>query len=166
MEIKRFFTEDKAFLFLEAVIFVFLLSITILEVSRFGRYDELITKYQVHVSWFFGITFGMVFASMKSKVQTKLNSKFRAKPRRETSFPFFLAKLLVIVFFSAVIIGIAKYYLVKLLIFTPLLMAQWLIILYIWFKLENQARPSMKYILTNEILLVICLIILLLAFII
>lgn len=163
---KRIFSEDKMFLLVELVIFLVLLSITILEVMRFGRYEELFRKYQVHISWFFGITFGIVFANVKTKLQTKFSNKFKIKSKRETSFPLFIAKLLVIVFFSAVIIGIARAYLVKLFIFTPLLMAQWLIILYIWFKFENGVKPALKYLLTNEIILVINLIILLLAFII
>jgi hypothetical protein len=169
-KIKEFFNETRRFWIIESVIFIVFLSITLLEITRFGRYEELFTKTQFYISWFFGLTFGVVFGNVKSKVKKKLDEtvvpklKFRTEP--DSSFAFFLCKLIVIVFFSVVIIGIMKYYIIKLFIFTPLLMFQWLILLYIWYKLENKTKPVLKYILMNEAILVINLIILLLAFII
>ena len=170
MNLKTYFNETRRFWIVEIIVFIALLSITLLEVARFGRYEELFRKYQLHLSWFFGITFGIFFSDIKSKVKKKIDyamrDRLKFKFERDVSFPLFLGKVLVIVFLSAVVIGLAKSYLIKLFIFAPLIMAQWLIILYIWYKFENKVKPSLKYILTNEIILVINLIILLLAFII
>jgi len=165
MRIKRFkFNENKVFWTVESIIFIVLLTITILEVKRFGYYDELFKKYGNYALWFFGLTFGIVFANMKTRVKDKINTRFNIRERKETSFPLFLGKLMVVVFFSSVLIGLARYYLTEFLFFTPVMISQWLVLLYIWFKFENQTRPSLKYIIANELIIVFCLILLLVAF--
>jgi len=82
---------------------------------------------------------------------------------RGKNFPLFLAVLIVIVFIGDLITGISKNFFLGSYRFFHIILAQWLVLFYLWFKLGYKQKPLFYYIAANEAIIAICLVILLAA---
>jgi len=131
--------------------------ITALELLNFSLFEHFFSLIKDYTSWFIGISFGFVFSRTigffkKGIGELKIAARFTAQ-REE--FIFFILNLAIMAILSTVIKEIAITFFNTFFIYFHVIFLQWILLIYLFFKLTNKYEISAKYFLTNEIIVVV-----------
>lgn len=150
------YKKYKAYLITFVVILVIISSITILEIvykSSLSRIKPLMLNIMMVASWFFGLTASGIikdFLSLK---------RFENKPypvfEREKNFMKFLLKIIFLFLTTSLAIWVMKALFQSFFYFVHLFFVEWLLIVYIWFCIENKYKFPWVYTTTINLILLI-----------
>lgn len=142
--------KNKSFFIFEFMIFFTMGIITLLEIFKFDFFEKVFQFSQVYISWFLGISFGFVFLGiLQSVIKTE---KISALEKRKSFFSLFLINLILSASLTAFIKTVALSFFNQFFIYFHVLFLQWIMLLYISFKLKNDYEISGKYFITNELI--------------
>lgn len=127
--------------------------ITILEIFSFDFFYNVFSFLNSGISWFIGISFGFVFSSFLQGLVKKI--KVGAIEKRKEYFSFFLINMIISLSLVALIKGLAVSFFNQFFIYFHPLFLQWLMLLYVTFKVKNNYEISAKYIFANELIILI-----------
>jgi len=145
------------FLTLEIILFSIITLITFLEIFYFKIFEFFFILIKNPSSWFVGFGLAYAFSNLFQKKLFKLFSK-RAKDEEKKKGDFFIGFLITIVLTSLITGFIkkgAEYLLTNFFIYFHVIIMQCLIVLYILFKLKENFEISGKYLLANEIIVLV-----------
>ena len=155
--------EKRTFLGIEFIIFLVFGIITLMEILFPEILNHIFNIVKDYLSWFIGISFGFVFSNTIGFLKQKLHGPEITKKFRE-QFIFFLLNLIILTVLTITVKNYALYFFNNNVImpFFHLIFLQWVMIIYLIFKIVNRYEISTKYFITNEliILLYTCLILL------
>lgn len=142
--------KNRSFFMFELMIFVTMGIITLLEIFKFDFFEKVFQFSQIYISWFLGISFGFVFLGvLQSIIKTE---KISALEKRKSFFSLFLINLILSASLTAFIKTVALSFFNQFFIYFHVLFLQWIMLLYISFKLKNDYEISGKYFITNELI--------------
>lgn len=153
---EHIYKKYKAYLIMFIVILVIVGSVTVLELvykSSLSRIKPLMLNIMMVASWFFGLTASGIikdFLSLKH---------FQNKPypvfEREKNFLKFLLKIIFLFLVTSLAIWLIKILFQSFFYFVHLFFVEWLIIVYIWFCIENKYKFPWVYTITINLILLI-----------
>jgi hypothetical protein len=145
--------EHEKFMTFETVIFISLLIITTLEIIFPKNFAEFFLRVNDYTSWILGLTVGLVIPDMISRIKSKLEKK-TIIPQVSDSFTLFIANAAILTFIVALSRGVVLSFLNGYYEFFHLILTQWIILVYLWFKLANGFKISTRYVIATELMLV------------
>lgn len=147
--------DREQFMLIETIIALFLLGITFIEIYDPVRFDKVITEIMSSTSWFLGLTIGLVTSGVLRKTKSKID-KFFKKDQQEGKFLMFIAGLFVFSLIVTIASKLAFAFLTTYREFFHLIFVQWFVIVYIWFKLSNKFEIHSKYVITTQLIILAC----------
>ncbi|MEM3405608.1 MAG: hypothetical protein QW117_01395 [Candidatus Pacearchaeota archaeon] len=145
---------EDIFLNIELIIFLIMGIITLIEFYNFNIFEKFFLLIKPYVSWFISISFGFVFRQSLNPFKKKIISNKKFEDKKE-NFLFFSLNLIIISIIISFTQKIVISFFNSLLIYFHVLFLQWIILIYIAFKLSNGYVISKKYFITNEIIAII-----------
>ncbi len=142
--------KKKTFLFLELIIFFSMGIITFLEIIKFELFEKTFSFLQPYIGWFIGLSFGFVFLGFLNTLTRKF--KIGLIEKRKEYFSIFLINLCLSFTLVTFIKVIAISFFSKFFIYFHVLFLQWILILYVMFKLKNNYEISQNYLIINELI--------------
>ncbi len=146
---------ERKFWIVELIILVALGLITIIEAISFSIFNRIFLSISDYASWFLGLTVGIVVPDVIKRVRKAVGEKIKLKDAQDERFWMFLMNAIVFVFIVSVFQKIAITFLRAYFVFFHIIFAQWLVIVYIWFKAANKFPLSPKYIITTQLVIII-----------
>lgn len=143
--------KNKSFLVFELIIFIVMGGITLLEIFKFDFFEKVFQFSQIYLSWFLGISFGFVFLGVLQSITS--TKKISAIEKRKSFFSLFLINLILSSSLTAFIKTIALSFFNQFFIYFHVLFFQWIMLLYVFFKLKNNYEIQGKYFITNELII-------------
>jgi hypothetical protein len=145
------------FLSLEICIFAAMILITLLEITHFNVFKIFFEFIKTPSSWFVGLGLAYAFSNLFQNSLFKFFSK-RAKNDEEKRGDFFLGFLMTLII-TALITPFIKYWIVyffsSIFVYFHIILMQSIILLYILFKLKEGFDISGRYLLVNELIVLI-----------
>jgi len=136
-------------------LFLFIGIITILEIFNENLFAEFFMKINNHVAWILGLTVGMVVPNILLRIKSHAFGRRLSNVQINERFIIFLANASILAFIVSLARGIVLVFLTEYFEFFHIIITQWLVLIYIWFKGVNGFRISARYIISTEIILVI-----------
>jgi len=129
--------------------------ITLLEFFAFDFFEKLFNIIQEPTAWLIGLSFGFVFSNIIQGIKTKTKklSLVNEKVKEKGLFILFLADLIIIALVSTGVKALAISFFNNFFIYFHVLFLQWMMFLYISFKVKNNYEISGKYLLTTELII-------------
>jgi len=146
--------DDKNFFNIELIIFLVLGIITIVEAYSLEIFNKIFLFIKPYASWFIGISFGFVFRNILNPFKKKITSHKKFIEKKE-HFLFFVLNLIILAIIISSIQKIVISFFDLLLPYFHVLFFQWIVLIYIIFKLSNNYVLPKEYVITNEIIIVI-----------
>ena len=143
----------RQFISFELIILLTLSFITFLEIMSFDLFELVFTFLKDGISWFIGLSFGFVFSSFLQGLTKKV--KFRSLEKRKEYFAIFLINMVISLSLVTLVRSLAISFFNQFFIYFHVLFLQWLMILYITFKLKNNYTISGKHLLANELIILV-----------
>ena len=156
--------EDRQkFFWVIGITFTALLVITLIELFDFLLFTEFFMRIKEYLSWFLGLSIGPVVGGKLSEIKRKFDrSKGGFLP--DDRFVFFFINIILM----TLAVGIVKEFFLSFMnryfAFFHIITAQWLVMVYIWFKFANDFRIDMKYVIASELFVLLFSIVITLAF--
>jgi len=135
-------------------LFLFVGVITILEIFNANLFAELFIKMSNNAGWILGLTVGMVVPDILARIRTRIK-KIVYKESVDERFVIFIANAALLAFVVSLARGIVMVFLQSYYEFFHIILVQWLVIVYLWFKFANGFRISARYIIATESILVV-----------
>ncbi|MFH0831464.1 MAG: hypothetical protein V1886_01185 [archaeon] len=145
---------NKKFLLVEGIIFSVLAVITLLEFFNFLLFTEFFMRMKEYLSWFLGLSIGPVISSQIYSIRRKINGKKGFIPP-EQRFAFFLLNIVWITIAVGIVQSFFLSFLLRYFAFFHVIVLQWLVIVYVWFKSLNNFKIHTKYVIGAEILVLL-----------
>lgn len=146
--------EGKKFKIYAASLFSFIGVISVLEIFNPTLFAEFFMTISNHVSWILALTVGMVIPNILRRLQAGAFGR-RFSPKIEERFVMFLANAAILAFIISVTQGIIIIFLRDYFEYFHIILTQWLVLVYIWFKFMNGFKISARYVITTESILII-----------
>jgi len=135
--------------------------ITFLEIYQFNIFSNVFNFIKDYLSWFIGLSFSTIFSNLFQNFSLFMASIFikdqknnEDKPKKDFFF-IFLLSITIMAILSPFIKTIAVYFFNNFFVYFHIIFLQWMIFLYIFFKLKNKYEISGAYFLTNEMIVLI-----------
>ncbi|MBM3200714.1 hypothetical protein FJZ53_07275 [Candidatus Woesearchaeota archaeon] len=152
---ESFYPKYKPYLIIILAVLITVSLITILEIiykQSLSNIKPLMLNIMMVASWFFGLTISGIIRHLLSIKQ------FQNKPylvfEREKNFIRFLIKIVLLFLATSLAIWLTKMLFQHFFYFIHLLLVEWLLIVYIWFCVENKYKfPWFFTVVINLILL-------------
>ncbi|MBI5148458.1 hypothetical protein HZA33_02145, partial [Candidatus Pacearchaeota archaeon] len=148
--------QHNKFLFIETAVALFLLGITFIEIFDPVRFQNIVFKLMDSTSWFLGLTFGAVTTGVLKGVKSAADSVLKATSRFEGKFIYFLTSLAIFALIAAIASRFALWFLKDYFEFFHLIFVQWFVVVYIWFKVSGKYELQAKYVITTELIVLAC----------
>lgn len=129
--------------------------ITVLEIFNANLFAELFIRMSNNAGWILGLTVGMVVPNILLRIKSHAFGRRLSNVQINERFIVFLANAAVLAFIVALARGIVFLFLSEYFEFFHIIITQWLVLVYIWFKAVNGFKISARYIISTEIILVI-----------
>jgi hypothetical protein len=146
--------EQKKFILVESIIFAILGAITLLEIFNYMLFKEFFMRIQEYLSWFLGLSVATVVPEWVSRFKSQID-RMTGRFLPNERFVFFIVNL----FFVTAVVGLSKqlsiFFLKRYFEFFHLIFTQWLVVIYMWFKLEHGFRINVKYVVGAEIFVIL-----------
>lgn len=146
--------EDRKFWLIESLIFAFLGVFTLLEIFDYLFFKEIFMRMSEYLSWFLGLTVATVVPDWIYKVKYKID-RIMGRFLPNERFVFFFMNLI----FMTVTVVLAKqlsiFFMKRYFEFFHIIITQWLVVVYIWFKFVHDFKINKRYVITAEILVVL-----------
>lgn len=158
--------QDDKFKIYAVALFFFLGLVTILEIFNKHIFAELFLRMSSNISWILGLTVGMVVPDILLRIRSHTIGKHITKrffPETDERFLLFLANAAILTFIVSLARGIVVVFLTDYYEYFHLIIIQWFVLVYLWFKFINGFKTEWKYVLATEITLIIFTIVLLLS---
>ena len=139
--------EDVLFLKVEFLIFFIILVITLIEVYNFSFFEKVIGLIKAPASWFIGLSFGIVFSNIIKPIKEKVKKKINTL---KENFLLYLANLIIAAGIAGFVKSLTLSFFNNFFIYFHILFMQWLILVYIFFKVSHNYSLSKRYIIVNE----------------
>lgn len=136
-------------------LFLFIGIVTILEIFNANLFAEFFMKINNNVAWILGLTVGMVVPNILLRIKSHAFGRRLSNLQINERFIVFLANASILAFIVSLARGIVLVFLTEYFEFFHIIITQWLVLVYIWFKAVNGFRISARYIISTEIILVI-----------
>ena len=143
------------FLIVETLILLFLLGITIIEIYDFVRFETIVDKIMQSTSWFLGLTIGIVTSGVLRGAKSKIDEITRSD-KKEGKFIFFMTSIAIFAIIASIAGRVALELLQQYKEFFHLIFVQWFVLVYIWYKLSNKFEIHSKYIITTQLIILVC----------
>jgi|GEM_PF-3109049 hypothetical protein len=128
--------------------------ITVLEIFNANLFAELFIRMSNNAGWILGLTVGMVVPDILVKIRSKIK-RVVYNDKVDERFVIFIANAALLAFVVSLARGIVMVFLQSYYEFFHIILVQWLVLVYLWFKFINGFRISARYIVSTEIILVI-----------
>ena len=128
--------------------------ITVLEIFNANLFAELFIRMSNNAGWILGLTVGMVVPDILVKIRSKIK-RVVYNDKVDERFVIFIANAALLAFVVSLARGIVMVFLQSYYEFFHIILVQWLVLVYLWFKFINCFRISARYIVSTEIILVI-----------
>lgn len=146
--------ENKKFLVIEAAIFTFLAAFTLLEIFDYLFFKELFMRMSEYLSWFLGLTVATVVPDWISMVKYRIDRMMgRFLPNER--FVFFFMNLIFMTVTVALAKQLAIFFMKRYFEFFHIIITQWLVVVYIWFKFVHDFKINLRYVIAAEILVIL-----------
>ena len=139
------------FVAIELIILLVMGLITFIEFFDFNFFERVFNLVQDPVSWLIGLSFGFVFSNLIKTIKTKTEKIKLVKEKGH--FAIFLADLIIIALISTGVKALALSFFNSFFIYFHVLFLQWMMFLYLSFKVKNDYEISGKYLLTTELII-------------
>src|SRR3989338_2790913 len=146
-------TLSKKFWIYTLILFIILGIITAIEILDFKSFSQIFLSAKDTTSWFIGITFGFVFGNIINLFRKGVTEALHQKPREE--FVFFIMNLVVMIFLISTAHKISLLFFNTFFEFFHLIFTQWVVLVFIAFKLVNKYEIPARYVLANEVNIII-----------
>lgn len=143
--------NKRVFVTLELIIFLIMGVITFIEFFDFNFFEVVFNFVQNPVSWLIGLSFGFVFSNLIKTIKNKTEKIKLVKEKGH--FAIFLADLILIALISTGVKALALSFFSSFFIYFHVLFLQWMMFLYLSFKVKNNYEISGKYLLTTELII-------------
>lgn len=147
--------DREQFMIAEAIIAIFLLGITLIELFDPVRFDTVVNQLMQSTSWFLGLTVGIVTSGILKSAKSKLDDVFRSD-KKEGKFIFFLTSIAIFALIATVAGKFVLVFLQEYSEFFHLIFVQWFVLVYIWYKFSNKFEISAKYVITTQLIILVC----------
>jgi len=152
-------SASKKFLYLEFFVFLIISLLTTLEIFNFNLFEKVFLYLQSPSSWLIGFSFGYVFSKVFEDFAIPLLSKLsRKKDSPKNKNDLFIGFLIVIVLIALIVPYLKLFFEMifnNFFIYFHLIFLQSIILLYLFYKLRNNYEISADYVLINEIIILI-----------
>lgn len=128
--------------------------ISILEIIRPRMFEEFFLTISENTAWILGLTVGMVLPDIIKKLKSNTVGKMKINQQVDERFVIFLANAAILSFVVSFARGIVIVFLKQYFEYFHILLVQWLVLVYMWFKFVNGFKVHWKYIMTTEIIIV------------
>jgi hypothetical protein len=149
--------KKRNFILIEGIILFVMGLITFIEVYWFGIFETVFNYIQTPSAWFVGLSLGFAFSSLFQKgLFSIFIKKFSKKENNKEDF--FVGFLLTLIFGSLLtpyIKGMAVYFFENIFIYFHVILMQSIIIVYLLFKLKNDYEIPARYFISNELIVLI-----------
>ncbi len=145
---------DRKFWLIESLILIFLAFFTLLEIFDYLFFKEIFMRLSEYLSWFLGLTVATVVPDWIYKVKYKIDriiGRFLPNER----FVFFFMNLIFMTITVALAKQLAIFFMKRYFEFFHVIITQWLIIVYVWFKYVHEFKIHIKYVIAAEIFVVL-----------
>jgi hypothetical protein len=139
------------FVMIELLIFFFMGIITFIEFFQFDLFEKVFIFVQNPAAWLIGLSFGFVFSNIIQGIKKKTEKINLVKEKG--LFILFLADLIIIALISTGVKELALSFFSSFFIYFHVLFLQWMMFLYLSFKIKNDYEISGKYLLTTELII-------------
>jgi cation transport ATPase len=146
--------DNKTFFNLEVIIILVMGIVTLIEAFKLEWFSKFFLLVKPYVSWFIGISFGFVFKNVLSPFKKRLSSH-QGFIKNKENFVFFILNLIIIAVVVSTIQKVVVTFFNSFLIYFHVLVFQWIMLIYIFFKLGNNYEISKKYLITNEVIILV-----------
>lgn len=146
--------ENKKFLIIEAAIFTFLAAFTLLEIFDYLFFKELFMRMSEYLSWFLGLTVATVVPDWISMVKYRID-KIMGRFLLNERFVFFFMNLIFMTVTVALAKQLAIFFMKRYFEFFHIIITQWLVVVYIWFKFVHDFKIHLRYVIAAEILVIL-----------
>ena len=136
---------------IELLIFFFMGIITFIEFFQFDLFEKVFIFVQNPAAWLIGLSFGFVFSNIIQGIKKKTEKINLVKEKG--LFILFLADLIIIALISTGVKELALSFFSSFFIYFHVLFLQWMMFLYLSFKIKNDYEISGKYLLTTELII-------------
>ncbi|NCN86445.1 hypothetical protein GW932_01315 [archaeon] len=143
-------SEKKNFFLLEFSLFFLMGIITFFELYYFNIFETIFTYIKPYISWFIGLSFGFVFSEFSKKLTRKI--RIGAIERRKEYFSIFLFNMVLSFVIIAGVRTLAITFFNQFFIYFHVLFLEWIIFIYVTFKLKNNYEISAKYFITTQLI--------------
>jgi hypothetical protein len=143
--------NKRVFIAIELLIFLVMGLITFIEFFNFPFFETVFNFVQNPTAWLIGLSFGFVFSNLIKKVKAKTEKISIVKEKGH--FAIFLADLIIIALISTGVKALAVSFFNSFFIYFHVLFLQWMMFLYLSFKVKNDYEISGKYLLTTELII-------------
>lgn len=143
--------NKRVFVIIELIIFLVMGVITLLEFFAFDLFEKVFNFVQDPTAWLIGLSFGFVFSNIIQGIKTKTK---KISPIKEKGlFILFLADLIIIALVSTGVKALAISFFNNFFIYFHVLFLQWMMFLYLSFKVKNNYEISGKYLIVTELMI-------------
>lgn len=146
--------ENKSFLLIESAIFAFLALFTLLEIFDYMFFKEIFLRLSEYLSWFLGLTVATVVPDWISMVKYRID-RIMGRFLPNERFVFFFMNLIFMTLTVTLAKQMAIFFMQRYFEFFHIIMAQWLVVVYIWFKFVHDFKINLRYIIAAEILVIL-----------
>jgi hypothetical protein len=150
--------SKKGFILLESIIIAVMLILTFLEIYYFKGFSLIFNYIKDYASWFIALSFSTVFSNAFQNISLLIASK-TVKGREENSnkdfFFVFVASIVIVALISPFVKQLAVFFFTNFFIYFHVIFLQWMILLYLFFKVKNRYEISGAYFLTNELIVLV-----------
>jgi len=139
------------------LILLFMGLITFLEIFDFQFFEKFFTLIKTPSSWFVGLSLAYCLSHLIQKSLFFVVSK-RFKTKEDKKEDFFIGFVIVLIIASLIMVPIKNLIVLffnGFFIYFHIILMQSVIILYLLFKIDKDFEISTKYVLTNEVILLI-----------
>ncbi len=153
---------ERKFWITEGLILLALGLITSVEAISFSLFNKIFLAISEYVSWFLGLTVGIVVPDMLKRTRAAIGKRIKLRGEPDERFWMFLLNVILFVFIVSLFQKIAITFLRTYFIFFHVIFAQWIVLVYIWFKAANKFPLPLKYLFTTQLIIIISILLVLL----
>jgi len=128
--------------------------ITVLEIFNANLFAELFIRMSDNAGWILGLTVCMVVPDILAKIKSRIKRAVY-NDKVDERFVVFIANAALLAFVVSLARGVVMVFLQSYYEFFHIIITQWIVLVYIWFKAVNGFKISGRYIISTEIILVI-----------
>lgn len=146
---------ERRFWIIEGLILLALGLITSVEAISFSLFNRIFISISDYVSWFLGLTVGIVVPDMLKRTRAAIGKRIKLREEPDERFWIFLLNVILFVFIVSIFQKIAITFLRTYFIFFHVIFVQWIVLVYIWFKIANKFPISLRCIIITQLVIII-----------